>query len=93
MDPFQLLKAHELEIKNRFGVRKIGVFGSYAKGTQARDSDIDILVEFNEPTFDHFMELAFYLEKLLGKKIDLVTTKGISPYISPTIEKEVVWCG
>ena len=53
-----------------------------------------ILVEFEEgeATFDHFMELIQYLEDLLRRRVDLVTTRGLSPYLRPTIEKEVIWC-
>jgi len=92
MDVIETLKKHEREIKERYGVRRIGVFGSYVRGEQKEASDIDILVEFDEPTFDNFMNLSFYLEGLFGKKVDLITTRGMSPYISPVVEKEVVWC-
>jgi len=92
MDVIETLKQHEREIKERYGVRRIGVFGSYVRGEQKETSDIDILVEFDEPTFDNFMNLSFYLEGLFGKKVDLITTRGMSPYISPVVEKEVVWC-
>jgi len=73
-DVFGRLFAHRDELK-RFGVKKCGLFGSYIRNQQSRRSDIDILVEF-EPeykTFDNFMNLAFYLEKLLGCDVDLVT--------------------
>ncbi|MEW5937577.1 MAG: nucleotidyltransferase family protein [Candidatus Thermoplasmatota archaeon] len=92
MDVIETLKKHEKEIKDRFGVKKIGVFGSYVRGEQREISDIDIIVEFEKPTFDHFMDLVFFLENVYGKNVDLVTTRGISPYIAPYIEKEVVWC-
>ena len=69
------------------------MYGSYSTGTPNQDSDIDILVEFSEPTFDNFMDLAFYLEEALKREVDLVTPKGLSPYLRRTIEKEVVWCG
>ena len=73
------------------GVRRIGLFGSFIRGEQRPGSDIDLLVEF-EPmrkTFDTFMELAFFLEDVLGHKIDLVTTESLSPYIGPYIRNEV----
>ena len=92
MDVMETLKKHEREIKERYGVRRIGVFGSYVRGEQKETSDIDILVEFDEPTFDNFMNLSFYLEGLFGKKVDLITTRGMSPYFSPVVKKEVVWC-
>ncbi len=91
MNVLDILKKHETEIKEKFGVSKIGLFGSSAREEQNESSDIDILVEFEEPSFDRFMDLSFFLEELLGKPVDLVTTNGISPYIEPTIRKEVIW--
>ena len=91
MTVLDILRKHETEIRKKFGVSKIGLFGSSARGEQDQSSDIDILVEFEEPSFDHLMELSFFLEELLGKSVDLVTTGGISPYIEPAIRKEVVW--
>jgi len=92
MNIIETLRRHEKEIKKRYGVKRIGVFGSYVRGEEREKSDIDILVEFDEPTFDNFINLFLYLEKLFGRKVDLVTTKALSPYISPIVEKEVVWC-
>jgi len=92
MNVMETLKKHEEEIRERYGVRKIAVFGSCVRGEQKETSDIDILVEFEEPTFDNFMNLSSYLEALFGKKVDLITTKGMSPYIGPIIQKEAVWC-
>ena len=92
MDVIETLRKHGREIRERYGVRRIGVFGSFVRGDQKEESDIDVLVEFDEPTFDNFMNLSFYLEELFGRKVDLVTTKGLSPYIRPIVEKEVIWC-
>ena len=52
---------------------------------------LDLLVELDEPTFDTFMDLVFFLEGLLGTKVDLVTTRALSPHIAPYVEREVVW--
>lgn len=91
MDALKVLKEHEKKIRVRFDVKRIGIFGSYARGEQKETSDIDVLVEFEVPTFDNFMDLIFYLEDLFGRKVDLVTTGGLSPYIAPLVEQEVVW--
>jgi len=88
----ETIKKHKAEIKKRYDAKKIGVFGSYARREQKETSDIDLLVEFEKPTFDNFMDLLFFLEELFGKDVDLITTRGISPYIGPEIRKEVVWC-
>lgn len=73
------------------GVRRIGLFGSFVRGDQRLDSDIDLLVEF-EPgrkTFDAFMELSFFLEDVLEHRIELVTVESLSPYLGPHILREV----
>ncbi|RZN40593.1 MAG: nucleotidyltransferase [Methanosarcinales archaeon] len=72
------------------GVRKIGVFGSCVRGEQKETSDVDLLVEFEKPTFDNFMDLIFFLEGLFGKDVDLITACGMSPYIRLCIEEGVV---
>ncbi len=73
------------------GVKNIGLFGSYVRGEQHFGSDIDLLVEFQSgrKSFDAFMELAFWLEEVLQRKVELVTTESLSPYIGPHILKEV----
>ena len=67
-----LLRSEAPEIKKRFGVRKIGLFGSAVRGEARPDSDVDILVEFETPTFDRYMDLKFHLESLFGRPCDLV---------------------
>ena len=76
----------------KFGVHRIGLFGSYVRGEQKENSDIDILIEFDKDktTFDNFMNVCFYLDDLFtGKKVEVVTTGGLSKYIGPFILKEV----
>jgi predicted nucleotidyltransferase len=91
MEKTDLLKGHVHDIKSRFAVKRIGIFGSFSRGEQRESSDIDILVEFEKPTFRNFMELSFYLEDLFGRKVDLVTVKGLHPRIQPYVEKDVIW--
>ena len=77
------------ELAERFSVRSIGVFGSTATGHAHEQSDVDILVELNEPTFDNYMELKFRLEEVLGRDVDLVLKDALKPRLKPIIEKEV----
>jgi len=85
-----LLKKHKGLLK-KYKVKRIGLFGSYVRGEQKRGSDIDFLVEFEEPNFDNFMDLIFHLEDLFRKKVELITNGSLSPYIEPYVEKEVKW--
>ena len=73
-----ILRSHEQEIKERFCVKRIGLFGSFVRGDETETSDIDILVEFEDPTFRNLMNLAFFLEDLFGRRVDLLTPEGIS---------------
>ncbi len=61
-----------------YAVRRISLFGSYAKNRQTKDSDIDLLVEFAQPTFDNFLGLSRDLEALFGKKVEILTPDGLS---------------
>jgi predicted nucleotidyltransferase len=75
----------------KFHVRRIGLFGSYARQEQTKQSDIDLLVEFESASFDNFMNLAFAMERLFHKKIDLIMPESLSPYLKPLVEREVSW--
>ena len=79
------------ELSERFSVTKIGVFGSFARGEARPDSDVDILVELAEPTFDHFMDLKFCLEETLQRPVDLVMADAVKPRLKPIIEREVLY--
>jgi uncharacterized protein len=76
---------------SHLGVKNIGLFGSFVRGEQTSSSDIDILVEFvpEKHTFDNFMEVSFLLEETLGRKVEVITPEGLSPYIGPHILKEI----
>jgi len=89
-DIFSLLRINE-DLLKRCMVKRIGLFGSYARGQQRQKSDVDFLVEFDEPTFDNFMLLSSSLERLLKKKVEIVTPLSLSPYMKPEIEKETRW--
>ena len=73
------------------GVKRIGLFGSFVRHEQRPESDVDLLVEFehDRKTFDAFMELSFFLEEILQRRVELVTLESLSPYLGPHILKEV----
>ena len=76
---------------SRFTVRRIGVFGSFAKGGEGTESDVDIIVELAKPTFDNYMDLKFRLEDVLKLPVDLVMADTVKPRIKPIIEQEVIY--
>jgi predicted nucleotidyltransferase len=77
------------EILRKYGVKRIGLFGSYVRGTATAASDIDFLVELERLTFRDYMGLALFLEDLFKKDVDLVTATSIKPRLKPYIEKEI----
>lgn len=89
-DILNVLDQHQSRLK-ALGVRRVGLFGSFVRGEQHPDSDIDLLVEFDSgrKTFDAFMELSFFLEEVLVRRIELVTIESLSPHLGPHILREV----
>ena len=86
-----MLKAKRSQLSSK-GIRKVGLFGSYARNEQTEHSDIDILVDFDpeKETFDNYMAVYELLEKLFeDTKVEVVTKNGLSPYIGPKILNEV----
>ena len=87
----EFLKAHKDEMARRFGVRRIGLFGSHARGEATTRSDLDILVEMEQPGFDNYMDLKFYLEENLGMTVDLVLADSLKPRLKPIITREAAY--
>lgn len=79
------------ELKKRYSVRTIGIFGSYSRGVARPDSDVDIIVELDEQTLDSYMDLKFRLEDVLSRPVDLVLADTVKPRLRPIIEKEVIY--
>lgn len=81
--------APHLETIRSFGVRSLRLFGSVARDEATEASDVDLLVDFDDsPTFSRFMDLRFYLEDLLGTRVDLVTENGLRERVRPFVEKD-----
>ncbi|MBI4800823.1 MAG: nucleotidyltransferase family protein [Desulfarculus sp.] len=85
------LAALRPELARRFSVKRIGVFGSCARGEAGPQSDVDIIVDLAEPTFDHYMDLKFFLEETLQRRVDLVLADTVKPRLRPIIEREAVY--
>lgn len=90
-EAIKILAEHRQEFA-RFGVQSLALFGSIVRDENRPDSDIDVLVEFSgQATLDRFMGLKFYLEDLLGCRVDLVTRKALKPRLRPYVEREALY--
>jgi len=78
-------------VLNNYGVKSISLFGSFVKNSSNENSDVDLLVDFlpDKKSFDNFMDLAFFLEDLFGRKVEIVTPQSLSKHIGPHILKEL----
>ncbi len=85
----KILKANLQQLNVEFGVRRIGLFGSYAKGTNTTDSDVDLLVEFERPIGLRFMEFSERIENLIGSRVDILTPAGINSIRNHLISTDI----
>ena len=88
-----ILKENKAELKEKYGVKEIGIFGSYVRGKYKEKSDLDILVEFEEDAkigLLKFVNLENYLSDLIGVKVDLVEKSALKPRIGKNILREVI---
>lgn len=88
-DILKTLSANEAKIKS-FGVRSLSLFGSSARGEETPQSDLDFIVEFEEKSFDSYMDLKLFLEDLFGRPVDLVLADGIKPRLRAAILREAI---
>jgi uncharacterized protein len=90
-ETIKTLREHSAEIRERFGVCRLRLFGSTARNDASDDSDIDVLVEFtSDPTFSGYFDLKFFLEDLLGRRVDLVEESGLRKEIRPYVEQDAI---
>ena len=75
----------------KLGVRRLGLFGSCARGEATASSDLDFVVDFTDKSFDAYMDLKAYLEDLFGCRVDLVLADTIKPRLRPIIQRETVY--
>jgi len=89
-DVIDLIKSDSNNLAG-FGIIKIGLFGSFIHGTQSDDSDVDLLLEFQKgkKTYRNFINAAEALEKLLGRKVEVLTPESLSQYIAPHIQRNI----
>ena len=88
----KIITSHKNLLRNKFNVKEIGIFGSFVRGDQDNESDVDILVEFTKPIgLIEFIRLEEYLKDLLGIKVDLVPRDGIKPALKSNILQQAVY--
>lgn len=88
----EIINRNKKLLEQSYRIKNIGVFGSYAKGSAHKGSDIDILVDFYEvPDMFKFIQLEYFFRKLLGRRVDLVTRKALKPLIKKDILKETIY--
>jgi len=88
------LELHKEELKQRYGIKELGIFGSYVRGEERKDSDLDLLAEFEDGAkigLLEFIRVENYLSDLLGVKVELVEKSALKPRIGRLILKEVVY--
>jgi predicted nucleotidyltransferase len=90
-EALSLLRESKPVLAARYGVTELALFGSTARNAARSDSDVDVLVSFDGPaTSERYFGVQFYLEDLLGRPVDLVTTKALRPELRPYVEREAV---
>jgi predicted nucleotidyltransferase len=89
-DVLRLIEQNQVALK-RLGVRRLGLFGSCARGEATAESDLDFVVEFSDKSFDTYMDLKSFLEDLFRSRVDLVTVSSIKPRLLPIIQRETVY--
>jgi len=87
----ETLAAHKTEFSAKYNVKRIAIFGSYARNEKKRESDVDILVDFSGPVGIEFVDLANYLESLLNIRVDLVSRKGIKHKYYQAIQNDLTY--
>ncbi len=89
-DVLIILRKHKPELQKKYPLASIELFGSYARNEQTPESDVDVIVEFNEPVGIEFVDLLIELETILGKPVDLISKKTMRPKLKPFIEPDLI---
>lgn len=87
---FERIVAHQSALR-QFGAARLGLFGSFVRGEQTDESDIDFVVEFQDgkKTFRNFINMVYYLEKVMGREVELLTWEGMASFVKREAEKQI----
>lgn len=89
LNPMKVIRGKLGFLRKKFGVKRVAVFGSFARGKAKRNSDVDLLVEFSKPVGFEFFELGDYLKKLLGRNVDILTPDGLAGIRVKSVAKSI----
>lgn len=85
-----ILRAEKSYLREQFGLLSVGLFGSFAKGTQGSESDVDLLVELKEPRFDFLVGIQLHLEEKIGKHVELIRKRpGLNERFLKRVEESI----
>lgn len=90
-EAIKILKEHKSQLQQKFPLKTIALFGSYARNEQTSNSDVDVLVEFSEPVGIEFVDLVIELENILQKPVDLVTRNGLKSKLKSFVEGDLIY--
>ncbi|HEY8214872.1 MAG TPA: nucleotidyltransferase family protein [Methylocystis sp.] len=91
LDTLLAKRAEVLKAASRHGASNVRLFGSVARRSETPSSDVDILIDLaGDRGFSDFLALAEELERLIGREVDLITSRGLSPYLKPLIDEEMI---
>ncbi len=87
----QILQQHKEALFRKYPLKSMALFGSYSRGEETSESDVDLLVELNGPIGIRFLDLNYEIENLLHKKVDLVSKRGVKPLYLASIEPDLIY--
>ncbi len=90
-DILHILQQHKEELFKKYPIKSMAIFGSYSRGEQTQESDVDVMVELNGLLGMRFLNLNYEIEALLHQKVDLVSKRGIKPQYLKTIEPDLIY--
>ena len=88
---FSILKEHKQELFDNYPIKSLALFGSYSRGDYSKESDVDVMVELSEPNAYKFIDLGYHLEKILNKKVDLVSKNGVKTKYFDCFKSELLY--
>lgn len=87
----QILKEHKEELFKKYPLKSLALFGSFSRGEETKESDVDVMVELSQPDARAFINLSYELERIVKRKIDLVSKNGVKERYLRAIENDLMY--